>query len=145
MEYFCAYQERCYKDVEKKLYGFLLTPQEHDEVVIHLHENNFINEERFAKSFARGKHNYKHWGKLRITRELKARQISNRNIQLALNEIPDNSYSYNFNVLAEKQWYAITEKNCLKKKNKWVRFLLQKGYESDLIYDKLTDLSKSNA
>ena len=84
MEYYCAYQERCYKEVEEKLYSFSVSQSEKEEVLTYLIENNFINEERFAQSFVRGKHNYKHWGKNRIVNELKFRNISSRNIQTAL-------------------------------------------------------------
>ena len=83
--------------------------------MIFLIENNYINEERFAKSLVRGKHNYKKWGKKRINIELKAREISSKNIELALQEIPKELYIQNFNELAEKHWNSITEKNSTKK------------------------------
>ena len=78
LEYYCAYQERCYKEVDEKLYSFAATPDEKEEILTYLIENNFINEERFAQSFVRGKHNYKFWGKNRIINELKYRNISSK-------------------------------------------------------------------
>lgn len=142
MEYYCSYQDRCYKEVEVKLKSFNLIPEAREQIMIFLIENNYINEERFAKSFVRGKHNYKKWGKKRINIELKVREISRKNIDLALQEIPEELYIQNFNELAEKQWNSIAEKNSTKKNKKWVDFLLRKGYESHLIYDKLTELTK---
>lgn len=142
MEYYCSYQDRCYKEVEVKLKSFNLIPEAKEQIMIFLIENNYINEERFAKSFVRGKHNYKKWGKKRINIELKVREISRKNIDLALQEIPEELYIQNFNELAEKQWNSIAEKNSAKKNKKWVDFLLRKGYESHLIYDKLTELTK---
>jgi regulatory protein len=142
MEYYCSYQDRCYKEVEVKLKSFNLIPEAKEQIMIFLIENNYINEERFAKSFVRGKHNYKKWGKKRINIELKVREISRKNIDLALQEIPEELYIQNFNELAEKQWNSIAEKNSTKKNKKWVDFLLRKGYESHLIYDKLTELTK---
>ena len=142
MEYYCSYQDRCYKEVEVKLKSFHLIPEAKEQIMIFLIENNYINEERFAKSFVRGKHNYKKWGKKRINIELKAREISSKNIELALEEIPEELYIQNFNELAEKHWNSITEKNSTKKNKKWVDFLLRKGYESHLIYDKLTELTQ---
>lgn len=142
MEYYCSYQDRCYKEVEVKLKSFHLIPEAKKQIMIFLIENNYINEERFAKSFVRGKHNYKKWGKKRINIELKAREISSKNIELALQEIPEELYIQNFNELAEKHWNSITEKNSTKKNKKWVDFLLRKGYESHLIYDKLTELTQ---
>jgi len=108
MEYYCAYQERCYKEVEEKLYSFSSNQSEKDEILTYLIENNFINEERFAQSFVRGKHNYKLWGKNRIVNELKFRNISSRNIQTALKEIHETVYIENFHKLAEKNWESIT-------------------------------------
>ena len=142
MEYFCAYQERCYKEVEDKLYSFTLSISEKEQVLTYLIENNFINEERFAQSFVRGKHNYKFWGKNRIVNELKFRNISSRNIQTALKEIPKEVYLENFHRLAEKQWNSITERKGQKKNKKFVDFLLRKGYESDMIFEKLNELNK---
>ena len=140
LEYYCAYQERCYKEVEGKLFDFHLTAEEKDQVLIYLIENNFINEERFAKSFARGKHNYKFWGKNRITNELKFRNISSRIIQEALKEIPENTYLENFHRLAEKHWDSIKERKGPQKNKKFVDFLLRKGYETSLIFEKLREL-----
>ena len=140
MEYFCAYQERYYKEVEEKLYSFSLSISEKEQVLTYLIENNFINEERFAQSFVRGKHNYKFWGKNRITQELKFRDISSRIITEALSEIPTETYFDNFNSLAEKHWQSIKERKGPKKNKKFVDFLLRKGYESNLIFEKLKEL-----
>ena len=140
MEYYCSYQERCYKEVEEKLYSFSLTISEKEALLTHLIENNFINEERFAQSFVRGKHNYKFWGKNRIVNELKFRNISSRNIQTALKEIPEATYLHNFHTLAEKNWETIAAPKGQKRNKKFVDFLLRKGYETSLIYEKLNEL-----
>jgi regulatory protein len=71
-ERFCAYQERCHKEVAQKLYELGASAQESDEIIAHLIQNNFLNEERFARSFARGKHRIKKYGKVRIINELKS-------------------------------------------------------------------------
>ena len=140
LEYYCSYQDRCHKEVEQKLNSFTLITELKEKVIVHLIENNFINEERFAKSFVRGKHNYKFWGKNRIVNELKFRNISSRNIQTALKEIPEETYQENFHRLAEKHWNNITERKGPKKNKKFVDFLLRKGYETSLIYEKLKEL-----
>lgn len=140
MEYYCSYQDRCYKDVNNKLNSFNLIIEAREKILAYLIEHNFINEERFAKSFARGKHNYKNWGKVRITNELKFRDISSRLIKTALDEIPEDIYLENFHTLAEKNWQSIKERKGPKKSKKFVDFLLRKGYESQIIYDKLKEL-----
>lgn len=140
MEYYCAYQERCYKEVEEKLYSYAATVSEKEAVLTHLIEQNYINEERFAQSFVRGKHNYKFWGKNRIINELKYRNISSRIIEIALKEIPETTYLSNFHALAEKNWENSTERKGPKKNKKFVDFLLRKGYETHLIFEKLKEL-----
>lgn len=143
LEYYCSYQERCHYEVTDKLRGMNMIPQVVDTIVVHLIENNFLNEERFAQSFARGKHNIKKWGKIRIVNELKFRNISKYNIEKALKEIPQEMYLNTFHETAERQWESIKESNPQKKKKKFCDFLLRKGFESQLIFEKLNDLEHS--
>ena len=142
LEYYCSYQDRCHKEVEQKLRSFTLLPELKEQIIVHLIEHKYVDEERFAKSFARGKHNYKGWGKNRIIQELKFREISKRNIDLALLELPNEVYLENFHALAEKNWNAIKERKGQKKNKKFVDFLLRKGYETSLIFEKLKQLDK---
>ncbi|WP_264535484.1 regulatory protein RecX [Flavobacterium sp. N1736] len=143
LEHFCAYQERCHAEVTSKLYDFKMTSDEMDAVIVHLIEQNFLNETRFACSFARGKHRIKHWGKIRITNELKSRQISATNIKLALKEISAEEYQNTFDQLSERCWESIHEKNSLKKRKKFCDYLLRRGYESNLVYDKMKELEQN--
>ncbi|MGV3461478.1 MAG: regulatory protein RecX [Flavobacterium sp.] len=142
LEAYCAYQERCHEEVEKKLRNMGMIPQAAEVIIAHLIENNYLNEERFARAFARGKHRMKFWGRVRITHELKARGISKFNIAAALEEIDEEEYLELFDALAEKQWQTTPERNLLRKKKKITDFLLRKGFESNLVYDKITELSK---
>ena len=121
-----------------------MIPQAIDTIIGHLITNNFLNEERFAKSFARGKFRIKHWGKTRIVRELKIRQISKYNINAALKEIDEDEYLEAFYELSEKQWNSIKETNPAKKKKKLFDFLMRKGFESHLIYEAINNLSNEN-
>lgn len=144
LEFYCAYQERCHNEVIQKLRTMAIDSVTIDEVVVHLIQNNFLNEERFACAFARGKNRIKHWGKARIINELKLRNISQYNILTALKEIDTEEYLEAFHVLSENHWLSISEKNSIKKKKKFCDFLLRKGYESNLIYDKLKVLEKES-
>lgn len=142
LEHFCAYQERCHAEVVSKLYSLKMTSDEIDSIVVQLIESNFLNETRFACSFARGKHRIKFWGKIRITNELKARQISPANIALALKEISSEEYEDSFTQLSERCWNSINEKNILKKRKKFCDYMLRRGYESFLVYDKVKELEQ---
>ncbi|MDC9722265.1 MAG: regulatory protein RecX [Urechidicola sp.] len=140
LEKYCAYQERCHKEVEQKLYDLNMIPEARELIIVHLIEHNFLNEERFAKSYARGKFRIKKWGKQRITRELKFRNISVYNIKSALKEINETDYSNTFNLLAIKRFDAIKESNKYKKRKKVADYLLYRGWESNLVYAKVSEL-----
>jgi len=140
LEYYCSYQDRCHDEVITKLKSLGMIPQAIDHIIVHLIEHNFLNEERFACSFARGKHNIKKWGKFRIENELKLRNISKYNIIKALKEVSNETYIENFHLLAEKQWEFVQEKNLQKKKKKVSDYLLRKGWESHLVFDKINEL-----
>lgn len=142
MERYCSYQERCHKDVQKKLKEMRMIPEAIDQILFHLLQHNFLNETRFSQAFARGKFRIKKWGRNRIIQELKLRDISTINIKLALKELPESSYLETFEALYEKRLQEVSsEKNLQKKKKKIADYLLYRGWESNMIFDKLSELS----
>lgn len=140
LEGYCAYQERCHKEVVNKLREMRMIPDAIDQIVVHLIKNDYLNEERFARSFARGKFSIKKWGRKRIILELKQRDISRFNIKTALKEIDQDAYLETFDQLADKRLAQITEKNRLKRRKKLADYLLYRGWESDLVYAKIREL-----
>ncbi|MCF8322650.1 MAG: RecX family transcriptional regulator [Flavobacterium sp.] len=140
IEHFCAYQERCHEEVISKLIGMKMDSDEIDQIMVHLITENFLNEERFACSFARGKHRIKHWGKIRISNELKFKKIAQTIIKKALQQISPEEYLVTFHTLANRHWDAIRETNTIKKRKKFCDFLLRKGFESTLVYEKSKEL-----
>jgi regulatory protein len=142
MEHYCAYQERCHSEVEQKLRSLKMDSEETSVIISQLINDNFLNESRFACSFARGKHRIKHWGRVRIINELKFRHISTYNINLALKEISLEEYSATFQNLADRTWENSTETNALKKRKKFCDNLLRKGFESNLVYEKVKELER---
>ncbi|MCK7589700.1 RecX family transcriptional regulator [Subsaxibacter sp. CAU 1640] len=140
LEAYCSYQERCHKEVNQKLRDMNMIPQVIDMIIVHLLDNNFLNEERFAKAFTRGKFRIKKWGNYRIIQELKRRDITKNLINSALKEITEAEYLQTFNELAVKKAMTITEKNHQKKKKKLADFLLYRGWESHLVYEKVNEL-----
>lgn len=118
-----------------------MIPEAIDQIIHHLTTGNYLNESRFAQSFARGKFRSKKWGKQRIVRELKFRNISAYNIKLALKEIPESEYLTTFDALAEKRLQQlISEENIQKKKKKLADYLLYRGWESSLVWDKTKEI-----
>lgn len=143
IEHYCAYQDRCHEEVTQKLRSLKMNSEAIDRIIAHLIHDNFLNEERFAKSFARGKHRIKHWGKIRITNELKCRGINQTLINIALKEISPEEYYDTFENLANRNWESIRETNSLKKRKKFCDYMLRRGFESNLVYEKLKELETS--
>ncbi|KAB1157192.1 RecX family transcriptional regulator [Tenacibaculum aiptasiae] len=140
LESFCVYQDRCHKEVEKKLSEYNLIPEAKDSILLHLLQENFLNEERFSKSFARGKFRIKKWGKQRITRELQMRDISTYNIKIALKEIDEEEYMSTLYSLVEKKNKLVSETNLFKRRKKVADYLLYRGFESNLVYEAINTI-----
>lgn len=133
---YCAYQDRCHWEVENKMAEFNLIPEANDEIMIYLIQNDFLNEERFARSFVRGKFNQKNWGRIKIRSELKKRKIPSKLIDSALLEIDEEDYLKTLENLFEKKKNNLkSERESFKKKAKIRNYLLQKGFESEIIAD----------
>lgn len=140
LKQYCSYRERCHREVEQKLMHMNMIPIAREKIIISLLDENFLNEERFARSFARGKFRIKKWGRIRIVNELKQRKISRYNINAALKEIDEKEYNSTFFQLAEKKMAQLNEPNIFKLKKKLADYLILKGYESHMVYDYLSTL-----
>ena len=142
LQRYCTYQDRCHQEVRSKLKELKMIPQAIDHIIVKLIEDDFLNEERFAISFVRGKFRIKKWGRNRLRSELKRRDISKANINTALKEISEVEYIEVFDDLAKKRLESIKERNISKKKRKLADYLLYRGWESGLVYDKVRELVK---
>ena len=133
-KFYCAYQERCHKEVEQKLYDLNMIPEAKERIILHLLQHNFLNEERYSKAFVRGKFSIKKWGKIKIVNQLKFKGISEYNIKSSLKEIDSNEYLTTLQAIAEKKLPLIKESNSYKKSSKLAAFLISKGFESELVF-----------
>ena len=141
LENYCVYQDRCHKEVEQKMWEYQLIPEAKEMILLSLLKDNFLNEERFAKSYARGKFRIKSWGKPRIIKELKFRDISAYNIKTALKEIDETEYVKTIYRITENRNTVITESNIYKRKQKLIGFLMRKGFENELIYKVVNEVT----
>jgi regulatory protein len=140
---YCAYQERCHKEVKDKLYNFGLYKIEVETLIAQLIEEDYLNEERFAKQFAGGKFRMKGWGRTKIIYELKQKQVSAYCIKLALREIDDTAYELHLKNLATEKWRNFKNESLLSKKAKTYSYLLQKGYEGELLQKVIAEVSSA--
>ncbi|MES2132595.1 MAG: regulatory protein RecX [Bacteroidota bacterium] len=140
MQSWCAYQERAQQEARDKLYELGMWPEAVENIISKLIEDNFLNEERFAMQFARGKFNIKKWGRIKIKMELKQRRISDYCLKKAMQQIDETEYMATLKKLIESKRKLITEKNHIKLKYKLMSYALSKGYEKDLVFDVLNNL-----
>jgi regulatory protein len=132
-EGFCVYQERSQKEVRYKLVEWGMRSDELEEIITDLIINNFLNEERFAKSYASGKFNIKHWGRIKIKQGLKLKGVPDKILQKAIYSIDDDDYLLTIEKLAVKKAESLGENDPFKRKNKLMSYLQAKGFETDLI------------
>jgi regulatory protein len=132
-ESFCVYQERSQKEVRYKLVEWGMRGDELEEIITDLIINNFLNEERFAKSYASGKFNIKHWGRVKIKQGLKLKGVPDKILQKAIYSIDEDDYLQTIEKLAVKKAESLGENDAFKRKNKLMSYLQAKGFETDLI------------
>jgi regulatory protein len=132
---YCVYQERSQMEVRNKLYSLGLTSSEVEQGIVVLIEDGFLNEERFAIAYARGKFRIKNWGKVKIKAGLKAKMISPWCINKALSQIDDTEYFESMKKVLEGRKRKEKESNPLKRNYLLVKFVAAQGYEMDLIWD----------
>lgn len=132
-EKYCAYQERSQWEVKRKLTGMGLSSSEADEIMVQLIRSNFLNEERFARAFSKGKHRTKQWGVRKIAVELKSRGISEKLSGQVLAEIDHEAYLDTLRNLIAKKDKTLREDDPWKRAGKLKTWLVGKGYEPELV------------
>ncbi|MDF9800906.1 regulatory protein [Catalinimonas alkaloidigena] len=136
---YCAYQERTQQQVRDKLYQYGLYSDAVEEVLAELITDGFINEERYAQAFSRGKFGQNKWGRVKIEMMLRQKGLSNYCIQSGLKEIAEEDYRQQLRELLNKKWASLDGEDDYTRKNKTVRYLMGKGYEPDLIWSYFKD------
>lgn len=137
---YCSYQERCHQEVRNKLFELGLKSNDVDEVIVHLISEGFLNEERFAKSFAGGKFRLKNWGRIKITHSLESKEVSSNCIKAGLAEIDDHDYHNTLRKIVKRKMNDISGGNAFEKRNIVARYAIQKGFEPDLVWREVKEL-----
>ncbi|TZF83620.1 RecX family transcriptional regulator [Pedobacter sp. BS3] len=136
-EHYCAYQERSQQEVRDKLYDLGMNTSDVDDIISYLISTNFLNEERFALAYTRGKLRQKHWGRLKIKQGLKLKKVSEPLIRKAMRSIDADEYMDILSQILQKKASLLHEKDTFKRYYKLMRFALSRGFETDLISDAL--------
>lgn len=137
---YCNYQERCHKEVRNKLYELGANTTEVQQLMAVLIEDGLLNEERYARSFARGKFRIKYWGRVKIRLHLKSDQVSDYCIRKAMQEIDEQEYHAVLLRLAEKKLTELAAEKPMIRKAKVFRYLAQKGFETDIINETIKEI-----
>jgi len=141
LERYCAYQDRCHQEVRRKLYDVGLYGEDVDQVMAKLIESRFLDEERFARSYARGKFRMKKWGRIRIQIELKRRQISKYCLKAAMQELEEFDYEGTLKTLLEKRYEKQkSDLHPYAKRQDLITYGMRKGYEIEVIKRVITEV-----
>ena len=133
LRHYCGYQERCHQDVIDKLFKLGVKKKDHDEIIASLVEGKYLDEERFAIAFAGGKFRMNQWGRIKIKYELKQRRVSDYSIRKALKQITEKDYLAVLQKIAGDRYDSLKEEEHLVRKKKTMDYLIQKGFEAELI------------
>jgi regulatory protein len=140
IKHYTAYQERSHNEVKEKLYSYALRKTDVEEIISTLISENYLNEERFAVQYASGKFRIKHWGRMKIKYELQQKRISSYCIKKAIAAIDEKEYLSTLKKLAEKKWLTLKGEQYLSRHAKTQTYLMQKGYESNLVQNIIAEL-----
>ena len=141
MAKYCAYQERCVKDVRDKLKTFDIPEEEKTKILDYLLDNRFVNDERFAKSFVRGKVNQSGWGMNKIRFHLIQKGIDKELIDKALGQTDEEVYRQRLIDILKTKSKTIKADSDFEKKRKLAAYAMQKGFEGNLVWEVLKDLA----
>jgi len=137
IKHWCAYQERAHYETRGKLFDYGLSASDIEEALAVLVSENYLNEERFAETFARGKFRIKQWGKNKIKAELKFKKVSDYSINKALKQIDNTDYRKTIEKLLERKLRETKEKVPYKKNYKVLQYAISRGFEQDIVADVL--------
>ncbi|UWX60773.1 RecX family transcriptional regulator [Chryseobacterium oranimense] len=132
---YCVYQDRCHAEVEQKMREFMLIDEAKDEIILYLLKENYLNEERFTRSYIRGKFYIKHWGRNKIKMHLKQKQISEKLINSCFDEIDESDYEKMIRKIFEDYYSRQKGMKEYQKKSKTIKYLMSRGFE----YEKISD------
>ena len=145
LQAFCAYQERCHQEVRQKILDLGIYGDDTDQIIGALIEDNFLNELRFATVYVGGKFRIKKWARIKIKRELKRKKISEYCIKKAFKtEISDDDYYNTLLQVIEKKDKLTQESNPFKRRQKIAKYVMDKGFESYLVWEGIKDFFDEN-
>ncbi len=130
---YCVYQDRCHQEVEQKMWDYLLIPEAKEEILLYLMKENYLNEERFTRSYIRGKFYMKSWGRNKIRNHLKFKGVSEKLINSCFDEIDEDDYHKTLSKLFHNYSSKIKGLQFYQKNSKTIKYLMGRGFEYEEI------------
>ena len=137
---YCLYQERCIKEVKNKLFSLKVSSKSANDIIEYLIDNDYLNEERYTKMFTQGKLRIKKWGRIKLKYELRLKGIEIKIINKHINQIIEEEYIKCFNEFSTNK-IKFLKGSTDQKKRSFINYFTYRGWENDLIYQKLKDIS----
>ncbi|MES2628036.1 MAG: regulatory protein RecX [Bacteroidota bacterium] len=141
---YCAYQERSHREVREKLYSYGLFKDDVDQLTVELLDQNFLNEERFARAYVSGKFRIKKWGRRKIELHLKEKGVSAYCIKQGFKEIDPEEYSKTMMELIAYKLRTVAAKNDFERHAKTAAYIVGRGFESELVWEQIHQLRVKN-
>ena len=142
LRFYCRYQQRCESEIKDKLFELGINKKDHDALVNELVKENCVSDDRFAQAFVRGRFKLKQWGRRKIQKGLKEKRVSDEIALKALDQINKKEYLAVLNKLAKERHASLKNEQYLVRKKKTMDYLMQKGYEVDLIKEVVKNFLK---
>ncbi len=139
---YCAYQDRCHQEVRTKLLSLKIYGDDLEEIITELIKEDFLNEERFARSFTRGRQRMKKWGRNKIKQHLAQKYISSYCIKKGMEEIDEEEYLENLRSIITKQLSKHEQLGELLAKDKAIKYASSRGYEANLIFSIIKEIEE---
>jgi regulatory protein len=141
---YCSSSERCPSEVKRRLITMGASDDIATQIITQLIANNFINEQRYCRSFASDKHRFHHWGRIRIRYELETKGLNAHLIAEALDAIDESQYSEALLQMLKTKKQTVKEHTEQETYQKLYRFAAGKGFESHLISASLKTIFKQS-
>ncbi len=145
LKHYCGYQERCHAEVKEKAYNLGLRKAQVEQLISQLIEEDYLNEERYAKLFVGGYFRQKKWGVNKIIYALKQKKLSEYTIKKGLKEIDCDEYEKTATKLVKAKWVLLKNEQYLNRESKTMAYMMQKGYEPTLIQQIIKNIKAESA
>lgn len=126
----CARSERAPAEIREKLRQWGLSTSDTSQILRQLTEQGFLNEDRYARAFAKDRFTFNGWGKIKIAYQLRQKGIPDDIIDEAMMVIDDEQYRERLIGLLRDKWQAVKGREPRAAWAAMMRFAASRGFET---------------